>query len=268
MLRFLCLLLVLLSPPALAQEAPTCHELAKTPMEQVYCDIKQKSPTTRLPSINEFRRNPEKTQWLLLKRPAKKLGLTLPDVKRNKKHQKKQKQPKAAEAKKASVRQQPSGGGLSDYCKLAQKTITCETLVFVLQNNISNSKLAAGALLLGTKVKFPIFTGNKHKNNDVIPYLKESYLIYIQHMLKIGLAASTMSFTKFYHTFMEVESKKVRFSERMAKMFMYLKKDKASIGVKSRFNNLLPTSLENCSALSKKIIICDNVKQTWVFQQK
>lgn len=240
---------------ASAQGPATCHDRANTELEKLYCEVKATSPSTSLPNFNEFKRNPPKTQRLLLKRPAKKLGLTLPEAPLSKKE-------KRRAGRKTET--EPSLG-LEDYCSLGTATIQCDDRQFKLLSNLPNHKLRQGALEQADTLSFKAFEGDKGNKDEVIAYLKGVYTLYIGHMIDIGLAATTMSFTKFYHTFMEVESDKVRFSARLNEMFKYLKKDKASMGVKSRFNSQLPESLTNCMALNEQLIVCDNVKQNWVY---
>ena len=55
-----------------------CAALARTPLEQAYCKIRAANPGAVLPSLQELRRNPEKTQRLLLRRPAEQAGISLP----------------------------------------------------------------------------------------------------------------------------------------------------------------------------------------------
>jgi hypothetical protein len=51
-------------------------------------------------------------------------------------------------------------------------------------------------------------------------------------------------------------------------MYELLKKEKQTNAVKSRYNNLFPDSLEQCMELSQKIIVCDNIKQNWIYKSK
>jgi hypothetical protein len=77
-----------------------------------------------------------------------------------------------------------------------------------------------------------------------------------------------MSFTKFYHTFIEVQRSGADFAARMATMFEFLKKDKQSMAVQAHFSRERPNTISQCRRLSGTILVCDDVKHNWLYQRR
>ncbi len=269
--------LTLLGTAANAQETgDACLPQARTPLERTYCKILAADPAAPLPSLQELRRNPEKTQRLLLRRPAQQAGIELPPATG---------EPPAAKAARpapAAARSKPTGAraeapppappifaGSGDllHCQLQGASIQCANEDFRLQGNLPNSRLAPNALAANIPVTFGEYTGGPAETAQVMAYLSDTYRRYIEAMLGIGLGAATMSFTKFYYTFLEAQAKKNRFGERLTTMFEFLKKDKSSMGVQTHYNDELPQSLAQCMRLSDAVVVCDNVQQNWVYQK-
>ncbi len=231
-----------------------CEDQAQTELQRIYCQIKKTREGRNLPRFNEFKQNPEQTQRLLLKRPAQKLGLKLP-------------QPKSVKAtkkrSKAVVENKPQIPLLLADCELLGRQIRCGNQSFELQNNRANSQLSTGALA-DTALVIPA----PHFDNDPFAlkaYLQKSYEVYIDAMLRIGLAEVTMSYTKFFGVYEEVVLQQANFSERMAAMFEYLKKEKQTMTPRSRPSNLLPDKIDMCQQLNRAVIICDNVAENWIY---
>jgi hypothetical protein len=277
MIRHLCragLLLTLIHQVHAQSPGGSCAGQARTELEQAYCKILAANPNVALPSLQELRRNPEKTQRLLLRRPAAQAGIELPPEPAARPSAKPQPQtpppaPKAsasAPAAKPAPRASVSDGALS-HCQLAGTSISCGSDLFRLQGNMPNGRLAQGALDPERKIHFAEFTGDTADTAQVMSYLSTTYQRYLESMLEIGLGAATMSFTKFHHTFMEAQSRGTRFGERLSTMFDFLKKDKATMGVQAHYNNELPQSLEQCMAFGTRLLVCDNVQQNWVYQR-
>jgi len=103
--------------------------------------------------------------------------------------------------------------------------------------------------------------------DNVHRYLGDSYRRYIQAMLDIGLAAATMSYSRFYYTFDDAAKNQRDFAARFEKMYIYLKKDKQTMGVKSRYSDELPVSLKQCSWLNDSLLVCDNDKLNWIYKK-
>jgi len=232
-----------------------CQSSERTPLEEAYCEIVKKGGAKSLPGYRDFRRNPKNVQRLLLKRPAIRYGVELPAPKTKTQITAK---PTPKRRKKKTV-----GNSLEKYCQLLGSSITCDDKTYRLIDNLPNSKLENDVFNDQTVLDLPRFKGGEP---GVLEYLDKTYPLYIEAMLEIGLGASTMSFTKFHHTFGEVRSQKGDFSLRMAAMYEFLKMDKAKIAVKSRYNTYLPESLKECKPVSSHLIVCDNVKQNWVYK--
>jgi hypothetical protein len=265
-----CLLTLLLSCAVKAQGA-ACLEQARTPLEQTYCKIRAANPSAALPTLQELRRNPEKTQRLLLRRPAAQAGISLPpeSAPRPARSTAPTKAPTAAPARSAIPAEAPARlqtGSLAG-CELLGKSIRCGADRYTLQGNLPNSQLARGALDVEQPVFFAEYQGTTADSATLMEYATSAYRRYIEAMLDIGLGASTMSFTKFYHTFTDAQAKSTRFGERLSAMFDFLKKDKASMGVQPHYNEALPNSLEQCMRLTEALLVCDNVQQNWVYKR-
>lgn len=273
--RFALLVLLMCTSVELAAQdgGDSCVNQARTPMERAYCKIVAANTGAVLPSLQELRRNPEKTQRLLLRRPARQAGVELPPETASRPAP--SKPAVSAPQQKTSVRPGaptqaapiPAAGGSLSHCELRGVIIRCGANQFRLQGNLPNSRLRAGALTPANKITFAEFTGARTDQAQVMAYLYDIYRLYIEAMLDIGLGASTMSFTKFYHTFMEAEAKGTRFDKRLAAMFEFLKKDKASMGVQAHYNDELPQNLTQCMSLSETLLVCDDVQQNWVYKR-
>lgn len=94
---------------------------AKTDMEKLYCQVVSKGQGAGLPSPTDFKRNDPQVQALLLRRPAGRLGLEVPEG------------------------DQPQYGQLAD-CRLQGERIACPQQRYNLAANQPNSKLESGAL--------------------------------------------------------------------------------------------------------------------------
>jgi hypothetical protein len=279
-LSLIWLSILALSTVAIAQVEPDeCFSHARTPMEKTYCQVAKISPQAGLPSLFEFRRNPEKTQRLLLRHPAAKAGITLPPP---------NSQPAslpnssttpapAAKSLKTNPQRTPaiaqstpspkvalSNQHLMSICQLSGEQIRCGEILFRLQGNLPNNRLTPGALDPHNKIQFLPFRGD---TQNILPYLTQLYQSYIESMLTIGLGGSTMSFTKFHRSFLEAQTKGTQFGERLTTMFEFLKRDKQKLGVQARYNNQLPQNIALCSNLSDHLIVCDNVQQNWIYQR-
>lgn len=243
-----------------------CIDQARNEMEKAYCQVEAAGFAAALPTLREFRKNPEKTQRLLLRRPAQRAGVSLPP----------ERKPAAAEAnrevaKKPRSAAETSHSAVGDRvelpCQLQENVMMCSKQQYRLLGNQNNSQLNSAALSSATQLSLPDFAGDPADKDALMDYLEEGYRRYIEAMVTIGLAGSTMSFTKFYHTFMEVEAGGANFSKRMATMFEFLKRDKQSIAVKAHFSEERPTKISQCRRLNHAIIICDDVKHNWVFSR-
>ncbi len=270
-------LLSISSTPSQAQ-AP-CQP--KTALEQIYCKIQTAGGGAELPSFNEFRQNPPTTQQLLLNRPAKKYGLSLPPAPRPAQATRASPAPQAvAPAPPSSapnnppvtaprevratppVLTQPLAANLKQ-CQLAGEQLLCPNKRFQLQFNLHNSQLAPGMLSPANRLELAPRPREPH---NLEAYLNESYSRYIHKMLDIGLAASTLTFGKFCGIYAEVGRQGVDFAARFTAMYRFLQQDKLTLQAPKRFTQALPQGLNQCAVLSDELIICDDGKTNWIYR--
>lgn len=265
----------------LAADNPSCAP--KTPMEEVYCQIRAKGEGQDLPNFYEFRKNPEVTQALLLKREAQKLSIPLPAVKAKKAAPStpstsapvSDKAPvfrenTAAKENRSNTRRdlKPVAGDLQN-CRLQAETVSCNGQAFILQLNLPNSALSAGALTSANRLLLAPAPPASPEQAEA--YLVSSYTLYINKMLDIGLAAATLTFGKFAGIYAEISQmnaakQKVDFAARFATMYEFLQKDKRNMQAPRRFTSALPSGLDRCYRLSASLIICDEQGINWVYK--
>lgn len=269
----------------LCLRAQACEPMAQTDYERLFCEIQAKSPSSLKMSLHEFRRNPVKTQRLLLVRPARKLGLSMPEISASA-----QNASRTATVSKSKTDidtssltdasstktngffthaegSLPSGDSSSSSilvgCQLQLNVVSCGKQIFRRVNNRANTKLKATALGEQNRLNVSRIEGDLEA---VKPQLKLAYIQYIDAMLSIGLAEHSLSFTKFANLFIEAQKQGLDFADRLGLMFEYLKKDKKQLAVASQAQSPGPQNIEQCYQLTPTIIICDNVAKNWVFQ--
>lgn len=271
---FWCLALALL--PSAASANDQCLSAAETDLERLYCEVFSKGGGAGLPSQPDFNRNDPQVQALLLKRPAARLGLTVPAPGKTA-------PPQPTPVDKASTAASPASShpgkesservaepepGVTQNlsgCELNGEQIRCPRGHYQLAENRPLSAIAEDALGPDNQLSFPSFEGNRSDETVVRPYLSDAYDQYIPKMLRIGLGANTMSFTAFHNAFHTLEGGGVDFAERMARTYELLKQDRRTLGVKTRYHDELPTNLTLCNTINRDVIVCDNVGTNWVF---
>ncbi|MEX1032325.1 MAG: hypothetical protein WDZ30_03105 [Cellvibrionaceae bacterium] len=266
MLVLICLLFT-----AGASANQGCSALARSELEQLYCTIKATSAGAGLPSLGDFRRNDETVQALLLKQPARRLGLAVPDVsviQPAPRERKTEPAKRSTGPRQAVETSQPIAEPVDSLhgCQMFKREIRCPTRHYRLVDNMGNHALEAGALGVHNTFELARFTGDFQDKQAVNRYLAESYRHYIEKMLSIGLGGVTMSYTRFHRTFRELGDKNEDFAARSATMFRYLKQDKSSMAIAPRHEEYLPTSIEQCFDLSDTLVICDDRDRNWVFK--
>jgi hypothetical protein len=258
-----------------------------TPLEEVYCQLVSKGE--KLPSLEDFRRNQPRIQALLLKAPARKHGIRVPSPGKNTSAQKKapakrvpvkashsqshsQFQPQTKRQQPTSVRDIKSKSQMPEVsatgmtgCALQGRTIRCSQQNFQLVNNLPNRQLSPSALSEKNTLGLTNYKGKSQDERALKKHLSLSYQRYIEQMLSIGLGASTMSYSKFYYTYEELQRLQVDFAERFETMFGYLKKDKASMAIKDSYVDALPASINACVKLQPSILVCDNGIHNWIY---
>lgn len=273
------LLLLLVSIDVAAECVP------RTELEGVYCQLQERG--TRLPSMAEFRRNTSATQVLLLKRPAARAGIDLPKAAkptaRNSLATESKIEPGSAKTK-SIAKSQPvpiattlqtrskeeatrAAVQLGDHCTLMAKSIRCDKVSFQLLDNLNNRHVDKKVFADDYRLGLENFSHSAADDSLVHRHLSRSYSRYIEAMIELGLGASTMTYTRFYYTYDDAHQQQRDFAERLEKMFHYLKKDKQSMGVKKRYNDNLPSGLNQCSQLNDRVIICDDKINNWLYQK-
>ncbi|WP_227537967.1 hypothetical protein [Marinobacter vulgaris] len=244
-----------------------CVEDAKTELEALYCTVVSEGQGAGLPSPTDFKRNDPQVQALLLRRPAGRLGLEVPQpgtsATADSRTQSEQADPEPEVAEPED--NPPADSGQLADCRLEGQRISCPGRRFELAINQSNNKLANGVLEPDNRLGLSSFEGNRNDEEAVRRYLSDAYDRYIPKMVNIGLGANTMSFTAFHNAFHTMEDGGVDFARRMERTFTLLKQDKKHLAVKSRYHDEVPDDLSLCTFINRDILVCDNVGTNWVY---
>lgn len=246
---------------------PSCH--GQTALEINYCSLISRG-ATGLPPLYEFRKNSSATQYLLLKRPAAKLGITLSAPPRAKTPS--SPTPAAAPDIQTSRAPQPTGTKMAkpkrlslvtpSGCQIANEVISCGAEHFQLQWNKQKTDLAEGALGAGNQLQFPSPPAN---TSDAEAYLLQCYLIYIQKMLAIGLGNTTLSFAKFDGIYNEAKIQQFDFAARFKSMYHYLKEERKTMQPPKGFGQAKPQQIDDCMKLSDTLWTCHTSDHHWVY---
>jgi hypothetical protein len=246
----LLILLLISSFPALADSL--CFAKAKTYYEQLYCEAKSRGYGSKLPGFYDFQRNDEMTQALLLKGPARQLGiaLTMPVV--------------ARRAEPLHVVAAPASRSMDD-CHLEGALIVCGKRVFHYRANQLNNALGNRALDESNSMAIAEFPGSYTETLAVNSYLIASYEHYLDKMLAIGLAEATMAYGTFAYLFNDLHDKGVSFSGRFEKMYFYLKQDKKQLAVNRHALPPENMTLDDCYPL-QKFWVCGRNKKNYLYR--
>ena len=240
-----------------------CFTLAENYYEQVYCELQAAGQGNQLPAWRDFRNNDATTQALLLKRPAARAGIEIrlpkPQPARD---------PASQAAPPPTVAPVTGGGGSSalSACQLQPLRIQCGDRHYRFVSNRRNSELSAGALSADNRMNLPAFHGDAH-NPAGRDYLGRAFAIYLRKMIDIGLGENTLNFARFQFIFQDLRDKGLDFSQRFETMYHYLKKDKASIGV--RVATAAPDSLgiDDCQPVGDELISCSQGRAHYLFMR-
>lgn len=243
-----------------------CQAAAGNHYEQVFCELSSSRYNYELPSLQEFRQNPAKIQYLLLKRPAKREGVTLNKPAAS--SQAKELRSKTTVARAAALTQKPvarlnrPGPAAFDQgeCRYTARKIDCGDRQFRLQTNRRNSELADAALGDTNVLRLP----KKRANQPVEAWLAEAYKEYLAALLSIGLAGSSSTYSAFAHTYYELENSGTDFATRIQESFNLLKKDKRSLAASKRYPKSAPLSAD-CEWLASTMIACNSAGKNWVY---
>ena len=249
--------LLLLSPVSAVADR-SCWLLAETYYEQLYCEVQAAGQGADLPSLLDFRRNNDKIQALLLRRPAARAGIdvAVPADTRL---------PVLASV--AAAEPLETDNGL-DGCQLDHQWLICEGVRYVLVNNLANSRLAGGVLKPSNKMRIPAFRGAMDDRATRADYLAAAYRQYLEKMMEIGLGGSTFSYAKFVYLFDDVMARGVDFAQRFETMFGFLKKDKQRLAVNESQPDSLALQLEHCDQVGRQLVVCNNGRKNYLFRRQ
>tara|TARA_B100000809_G_scaffold140904_1_gene138450 strand:+ start:4977 stop:5792 length:816 start_codon:yes stop_codon:yes gene_type:complete len=266
-MRIIIILLLLIAANA-TQAA--CNP--RTELEIAYCQLQAKG--ARLPTWGDFRRNNSRMQRLLLKRPSTTHGVALPKasasfntkqtvslITSSARATRSIPALSSTTSKHSSLSRKKS---LQD-CSLAGAKIVCAEQEYRLLDNLQNRHLQNNVFAAANVLGLNNYSGDIDNTRLFNSYLGDNYQRYIEGMLRLGLASSTMSYSRFYYTFEDANKNNRDFAARFEKMYVFLKKDKQSMGVKSRYSDEMPAGLHQCVELTASIVVCDNNTMNWVY---
>ena len=145
---------------------------ATTELEQMYCRVVSEGLGGGLPSPTDFKRNDPQVQALLLRRPAGRLGLEVPEPGAPAQADP---SPEPSGAEPEPARSGPEGSppqsGLLSDCQLEGQRIACPRQRYDLVSNQPNSQLAEGALAEDNRLGLRPFEGNRDDSEAVRRYL-------------------------------------------------------------------------------------------------
>lgn len=251
--RFLIILLIVFSANSKASQF--CFSMAKTYNEQLYCEIQASGAGERLPSFNQFQKNPALTQFLLLKPYARKLGLTIKKVTQTTKlPAQTTKQPVTTRSHRAN----DNHGGLS-HCSFKTGVISCDKKQYHFMGNKRNEALRVGALDANNTMQLPVFD-----KVELESYLVKAYEHYLNKMIEIGLAGVTLNYGNFEFIFHDLRAQEIDFTKRFETMYWYLKKDKRNIGIKK---STAPSNVtaKDCFFLDK-LLVCSRGHYNYIYR--
>lgn len=260
----------------------TCLKQARSEMEQLYCKIRQKGKGGHLPPLHEFRHNTFEIQTLLLKRLAVDINLEIPEIHTpSSDHQDNpDDEHNVPHSTAAEITENPPLAN----CQLEIDTIICPEASFEKILNQTNASLSEDAFSPQNQLELPVFSGKfsgklsgNQSSNDpestqaVFDYLANAYRLYIEKMLTIGLGQSTMTYTKFHHTFQHTLNNNLDFSHRFKTMYQMLKLEKQQLNAgktdHAPFTAESIHGIEDCAPLSSSLLVCDNGAQNWLFMK-
>lgn len=276
-------LVALLFSISQAQADRFCFAMAANYYEQLYCEIQSLKPGAIAVPFNDFRKNDEFTQALLLKRPgaAVRVEVAMPQKNSNP-----QFEPKAAPDESPFVTdtalQKPATTSPGDTRNIIVNSpgrdqcayvvggtiegmLECPNGKYVFAKNRLNRELSEGALSAANQLNLPGFKGSIDNPDQVSAYVYDSYQRYLTKMIDIGLAEKTMSLGKFAYFFQDITRKGVAFNQRFEVMFSYLKKDKQSLHVKPSSTPPESVNTQSCTPVSGDIYACDTGRKNLVF---
>ena len=294
---YLCFLFFL--APLAKTDNRTCD--ARTEQETIFCELKSRGVRS-LPSLSDFRKNSESIQLLLLKKPAAAYGIALPDtIKKEAADNENQEQtaekdnkPVTTIVEKNFVETMPrspeqissfedsaQASGEPDYSMTADKSyfvrcsflkdeIRCSDAVWKRMFNQAKRRLAEGALDERNVLQLASAVPTGTDQLSDMQYLQRTYPVYLQAMLRIGLADNTISFTKFHNIFKHLKQDRSIFERRFYEMYEYLKQDRQTLMVKKASKKSFQGQAGQCTTYPAHagFVSCDNVVSNWLFEKQ
>lgn len=246
--------------------ATKCQAASGNHYEQVFCQLSSSRYNYGLPSLQEFRQNPAKVQYLLLKRAASREGIVL--NKPAKSTSATASRSSTATARAAAPKPESNSLAKSPAqdlvdrsgCRYTRQKIDCGDRQFHLRTNRLNSELPKAALSDANVLRLPI----KRASEPVEAWLAEAYKEYIAALLSIGLAGSSSTYSAFAHTYYELENSGTDFATRIQDSFALLKKDKRSLAASKRYPKTAPIA-EDCEWLESSMVACNSSGKNWIY---
>ncbi|MCB1616352.1 MAG: hypothetical protein KDI30_10095 [Pseudomonadales bacterium] len=254
--------------------------------ELVFCELKNRGKFPLAPALEEFRKNPPDMQYLLLKRHAQRNRLKIEAPTQDDKNhttggavysRQDERQDEVllppvetgdseTDSRPASVHIEAGGTDkalpMKQVCKKNAGNLFCDNRLFRLQGNRRNASLEAGVLDDDFRMDLPRYSP---VYPSVADYLGVAYLRYIERMHAIGLSGATLSYSKFAGIFVVSQKDHSDFVARFETMFRFLKIDKKTMGVREAITMENDFSVQNCSMLSDRFVVCDSGKANYVF---
>jgi len=257
-----------------AQAQSFCFASAGSYYEQVYCELQARGEAKNLPPFYQFKRNDARTQALLLKRPASRIGIDLPMPKAAVASRPSPTKPAAPSTIKpaqkppvasALVTESSSASRSVSGCQLKGEELRCGEQRFVLVGNRRNQRLAQGVLDADNRMAIPAYDGDINDQSAVDAYLARAYRQYIEKMHEIGLGGVTMTYGKFHFLFFDLQEKGLDFSQRFETMYGFLKKDKATMGVSETVSADAELTAGDCDALADHLWVCSRAGRNYLY---
>lgn len=250
-----------------------CLAMASDYYQQVYCEVRAKDAGDTLPPLYQFKNNPLQTQWLLLKRPAEKLGISLRKPQGEPATRPRavviaptppKATPQRAITASPSTHAAPHSPPHSLDCSHTANLLVCGEARYQLQTNLHNRRLAANALSAENRLTLPAYTGDIHDESAVRRYLYDAYADYLDKMRSIGLGGITTTFGNFSYLFYDYHAQGLDFAARFEQLFHYLKRDKRTLAVSEQQADTSGLQLTQCAPL-RQYMICEHQGSNLLF---
>lgn len=282
------------SPWVFANEP--CVPAADSEYEKILCDLKRSGRGSTLPSLREFRKNPPLTQAFLLKKPAARAGISIrmPERSAEETLSRQEALLVALEAEAVvtkpviidkvapvvvavapPVLSTPSAPApiavlvpapvpARPVCERQALALLCQGERYALVGNKTNQQLDPSALSEQNTLGMPVYQGDPADTLALQRYLQQAYRHYLDGMLRIGLGAQTMSYTKFANLYDYMTGQRLDFAGRFETMYHFLKADKLAIGVSTRLAIADGFDPATCRPF-ENLVACNYQKDNYLF---